>query len=318
MQFTTPVPVKSQEPKIDHNSRIFLVGSCFVENIGDKLDYFKLPSNRNPFGILYHPAAIEKFLRKADEGYTYTHQDIFIHNERWHCFDAHSSLSDPNKDQLLRNLNDNLEKTENYLKEASHVVITLGTSWGYKTSITKEPVANCHKLPQKNFSKENSGVEELQDLLRSMISSIQNINSEAVVIFTISPVRHIKDGIVENQLSKAQLITAVHNVISESPEKKFYFPAYEIMMDELRDYRFYAEDMLHPNATAIQFIWSKFISSWLSPEAIITLEQVEEIQKGLAHKPFNEFSEAHRKFLQNLQEKEKNLRSRYPNIIFNF
>lgn len=316
MQFTTPVPVIGKEPKIDHHSRIFLTGSCFVENIGDKLNYYKLQNLRNPFGILYHPAAIENFFRKVEGNFNYTSEDVFFHNERWHCFDAHSALSDSHQETLLERLNENLQKTREFLKEASHVIITPGTSWVYRNEASQKLVANCHKVPQKNFARELTSPFEIHSLLNSVISTVKNLNPEANIIFTVSPVRHIKDGIVENQLSKAHLLTAVHAAIKEFPEKTSYFPAYEIVMDELRDYRFFAEDMIHPNAIAIKYIWEKFAEAWFSPEAMSAIKKVEDIRKGFSHRPFNENSVAHQKFLESLRKKIEDFKQQYPQVTF--
>ncbi len=316
MKFTTPVPIISREPKIDHHSRIFLTGSCFVENIGEKLDYYKLHNFRNPFGILYHPAAIKNLLEKVNRNYRYTSEDVFFHNERWHCFDVHSALSASDKETLLQRLNENLQNTLNYLKEASHVIITPGTSWVYRNVASQERVANCHKVPQKNFSRELTSPSEVQFLLSSVVSEIQSINPGTKIIFTVSPVRHIKDGIIENQLSKAHLLTAVHAVIKDFPESAFYFPAYEIVMDELRDYRFFAEDMIHPNAIAVKYIWEKFSEAWFSPEAILAMNTIEEIRKALSHRPFDEGSAAHQKFLISTQKKIAEFNQQYPEVTF--
>lgn len=316
MKFTTPVPIISRDPKIDHNSRIFLTGSCFVENIGDKLDYFKLQNTRNPFGILYHPFAIELLVQNALEKYIYDEDDVFYLNERWHCFAAHSSLSHAVKEVLLENLNEGLRITREQIKNATQIVITPGTAWVYREVETKRAVANCHKLPQKNFTRELSSTEQIQNSLTNLVSHIHNINSDAAVIFTVSPVRHLKDGVVENQRSKAHLIAAVHEVVALAPAKISYFPSYEIMMDELRDYRFYAEDMLHPNKVAVEYIWQIFVDSWFSKEAPGTLADIDKIQKGLAHRPFNEDSTSHKEFLIQLELMIRNIAKKHPHIKF--
>ncbi len=316
MKLSTPVPVKLQDPKIDHNSRIFLLGSCFVENIGEQLDYYKFQNIRNPFGILYHPLILEQFILRAENGFTYAENDIFFHNERWHSFVAHSVLSDPDKDRLLNRLNKQSIQSLEYLKQATHIILTLGTSWVYKTCESNEAVANCHKLPQNNFIKELTPVEEIERSLLSLISSLKRINSRAQIIFTISPVRHLKDGVVENQQSKAHLISALHKVLNRPEGAGAYFPSYEIMIDELRDYRFYAEDMIHPNATAIKFIWNKFITAWCAEKTEITLKDIDQIQRGLSHRPFNKNSFAHQAFLEDLNKKSKLLISQFPHIKF--
>ena len=316
MKLSTPVPVHPQDPKIDHHSKVFLMGSCFVKNIGEKLDYYKFQNLRNPFGILYHPFALENFLQKVVESYEYTEADVFYYNERWHCFAAHSVLSNPDREAFIEDLNKQSQESLQFLQTATNIILTLGTSWVYRNKETREAVANCHKLPQSNFNKEITAVEEIERSLISAISYIKSINPNAHIIFTISPVRHLKDGVVENQLSKAHLITALQTVLRKPAYKTTYFPAYEIMMDELRDYRFYAEDMLHPNSTAIQFIWNKFTTAWCSDNTLSTMAEIEQIQRGFSHRPFNESSDAHRDFLRKLDNKIQTLNSQFPHIEF--
>lgn len=315
MKFTTPVSISKQDPKIDHNSKIFLAGSCFVENIGNKFDYYKLPNKRNPLGILYHPFGIRDLIARAVSGNTFTADDVFFHNERWHCFEAHSSMSDPDKEHLLQKLNEALTLTREYLKEATHIIITPGTSWIYRRVENDFPVANCHKLPQVNFRKEISKVQEIQEAFNNSLSQIRELNPLAHIIFTISPVRHLKDGLVENQLSKSLLFVALHNLIS-SHKLTSYFPSYEILMDELRDYRFYAEDMLHPGNVGTDYIWEKFTTSWFSEEGISMLKEIETIQKGLRHRPFNPSSTAHQNFRESLNGKIHTIQRIYPHVFF--
>lgn len=283
-----------------------------MENIGKKLEYFKFQNLVNPFGILFHPAAIREFFEKVEQQSVFSDEDVFYHNELWHSFSAHSDLNTSQKGEILKLLNSAVKDALAFLKTASHVIITPGTAWGYRSLETGKIVANCHKLPQKNFTKELTEVE--QDLRRS-VEIIQSLNASAEIILTVSPVRHLKDGFVENQRSKARLISAVHNIV-EATQKVHYFPAYEILMDELRDYRFYAEDMVHPNETAINYIWKNFIETWVTSEAEKVMKQVDTIQKGLSHRPFHENSAAHQKFLLDLDRKIQNLQESYPEIRF--
>lgn len=312
MEFRTIVPIKPQEPKIDHASNILLLGSCFVENIGKKLEYYKLCSLQNPFGILFHPAAIETVLKRVVEKRSFTEVDLFFHNERWHSFEAHSSLSRDSKEEILKELNAAISATGQVLKEASHVVITLGTAWGYQYLATGTTVANCHKLPQGNFSKK---LMEVNEQVNNCMELINNMNPEAKVIFTVSPVRHLRDGFVENQQSKARLITAVQETVESYP-KASYFPSYEIMMDELRDYRFYTSDMLHPNQVAVDYIWNRFTETYMGSKTLEVMKEVESIQRGLSHRPFNAASEAHQKFLQHLERKKELLQQQFPEMKF--
>ncbi|GAB2765395.1 GSCFA domain-containing protein [Actinomadura fibrosa] len=289
-----------------------MLGSCFVENIGKKLEYFKFQNKLNPFGILFHPSAIRNFLEKVSQKHHFSEEDIFYFNETWHSYQAHSDLNSSQKEEILSRLNSAVSESFEFLKTATHVVITSGTAWGYRLKETGKTVANCHKVPQKNFSKELQEVKE--DLLKC-VQIIREMNPSAAVIFTVSPVRHLKDGHIENQVSKAKLIQAVYEITLKE-EKVEYFPSYEIMMDELRDYRFYSEDMLHPNQTAIDYIWEKFSESWISSEAAGTMKKIDGIQKGLLHRPFNPASEAHQKFTRELQEKIAALQEKHPHMKF--
>ncbi|MGI0105641.1 GSCFA domain-containing protein [Salinimicrobium sp. WS361] len=312
MEFRTQVPVTPKEPKIGYSSKVLLLGSCFVENIGKKLEYFKFPNLLNPFGILFHPAAIHNFLKRVKEQHVFTEADIFYHNETWKCYEAHSDLNSVEKEEILSKLNAAVKETREFLKTATHVIITPGTAWGYRLNETGQLVANCHKVPQANFSKE---ITEVKNAIFDTSEIVRSLNPSAEIIFTVSPVRHLKDGFVENQLSKAKLITAIQEVVA-SEEKCSYFPSYEIMMDELRDYRFYAEDMVHPNSVAVDYIWEKFRQAWIASAASEVMKQVDTIQKGLLHRPFNETSEAHQKFRRNLQQKIEKLEKEVPQIHF--
>lgn len=316
MKLQTTIPLEPQQHNlIDYNSNILLLGSCFVENIGNKLDYFKFKNLQNPFGILFQPLAIEKLITNAINEKKFTEDDIFFHNEQWHCYDAHSKLSQTSKEDLLINLNNQIGLTDQQLSNSSQIIITLGTAWVYRHIETDAIIANCHKVPQKKFLKELLSVDEILESLLSIIELIRSVNKKASIMFTVSPVRHLKDGFVENTQSKSHLIAAIHQVV-EPRHNVHYFPSYEIMMDELRDYRFYNEDMIHPNQTAIHYIWEKFQNVWVSKNATEIMDAVDFIQKGLQHKPFNPNSEAHLQFLQKLEEKKNQLRELNPNIVF--
>ena len=301
---------------MDYQSRVVLLGSCFSKNIGDKLDYFKFRTLCNPFGTQFHPKAIEQLVSRSIEKENYTEEDVFLHDGIWHCFDAHSDLSAASKDQLLQNLNSGLNVAFNHITKATHIIITLGTAWAYRHNATDKVVANCHKVPQKEFSKEIVSIESNVKSLRNIVEGIRSVNKKAQLIFTVSPVRHLKDGFVENQLSKANLITSIHSLLNSMEPKGHYFPSYEIMMDELRDYRFYNTDMIHPNTLAIDYIWEKFIYVWMSESVFRVMERVAKVQKGLQHRPFNLCSEQHKQFLDKQQQKIRELQKEYPFMRF--
>ncbi len=316
MKLQTQIPLQTQQHnQIDYNSKIVLLGSCFSENIGEKFNYFKFQACINPFGILFHPLAIENLITRSISKEYYTEEDLYFHNEQWCCLDVHSKLNKTSKEELLKVINTQIDATYQELINASHVVITLGTSWVYRHIASDSIVANCHKLPQKQFLKELLSLEQITESLSAIVSLVKSINPKVAFLFTVSPVRHLKDGFVENTQSKAHLIAAIHNVVD--PRKHlYYFPSYEIMMDELRDYRFYTADMLHPNNVAIDYIWEKFKTVWLTEEGLKTSEIVASIQAKKAHRPFNATSQAHQEFLFKLQSEIDVLCTKYSHISF--
>ena len=315
MNFTTKIPIEKYQSPIDYNSKIVSLGSCFAENMGAKFDYFKFQNTTNPFGIIFNPVSIEKLLNRIVNKIEFTQNDIFFHNNLWHCFEVHSELSNPNKEDFLNELNRIVQNSNNLITQATHLIITYGTSWVYRNKSSEKIVANCHKVPQNQFDKEILSTEIIQKSIESSINLIQEVNPNCNFIFTISPVRHIKDGFVENQQSKAHLITALQSSM-QNIKSANYFPSYEIMMDELRDYRFYADDMLHPSQTAIDYIWIKFFENYVSETEFATMNQVCEIQRSLKHRPFNPNSESHQKFLKNLQQKIAQLQQQSPFFEF--
>ena len=311
MTFRTQIPIENKSNNLlDHKSKVLLFGSCFTENIGAKLNYFKFHNSINPFGILFHPKAIEKLITNAINKKKNTEKDVFLHNERWHSFDAHSALSSSSKDELITTLNSGINSTHQFINSSTHIIITLGTSWIYRFIENDSIVANCHKIPQKKFLKQLLSVDEIIGSLEAIVSLIKSVNPKTEIIFTVSPVRHLKDGFIENMHSKAHLLSAIHQVI-EPRNQTHYFPSYEIMMDELRDYRFYKNDMIHPNETAINYIWQQFKNTWIDEKSIDLMTQIDTIQKGLSHRPFNENSTQHQQFVGDLQLKINKLQTQY-------
>ena len=321
MQFTTKIHISKSLYPIDYDSKIFSLGSCFAENIAEKFNYFKFQNIVNPFGILFHPIAIQTIIRRAVEEDFFAESELFFHNERWHCFDTHSDLSSANKEELLQNLNQNLSHLKSKIESASHMLITFGTAWVYKERTSEKIVANCHKVPQTQFEKELLSATQIEAAILDTISLLHRVNPNLNVVLTISPVRHLKDGFIENHQSKANLIIGVHQAIHRQPttgnqQLLTYFPSYEIMMDELRDYRFYAQDMIHPNQTAIDYIWKRFAETSISTAVLPIMDEVESVQKALSHKPFNPNSESHQKFLLQLNQRIVRLQEKNPTITF--
>jgi len=318
MNFRTQIPIAKSDFPMDYQSKIMSLGSCFAENMGEKFDYFKFQNVVNPFGIIFNAVSLEKIIRRSIQKNYFTVNDIFFHNEAWHCFEVHSELSNSDKEAFLESLNQIIEFTNNQIIQSTHFIITLGTSWVYRDIVSGEIVANCHKVMQKQFTKELLSVEQNEGSLRNIISLVHSVNPEAKFIFTVSPVRHIKDGFVENNMSKANLILAIHIIrnTEHSTQNTEYFPSYEIMMDELRDYRFYAEDMLHPNQTAIDYIWIQFFENYVKEEEFEWMQKVCDVQKARHHRPFNPHSDSHQKFLKNINQKSDTLVQRFPFMQF--
>ena len=315
MQFFTKVPISVSKNPIDYQSQIVSIGSCFAENIGEKLGFYQFQQTTNPFGIIFNPISIEKIVRRAIQKEYFTANDLFFHNERWHSFEVHSELSNPDSDLFLKQLNETLDFFHEKISNATHFTITLGTSWVYKTTVNNEIVANCHKIPQNQFSKHLLSSSKIKQALQHTVDRIAKMNKNCSFMLTISPVRHLKDGFFENQISKANLIAAVYNLLYENKHIS-YFPSYEIMMDELRDYRFYGSDLLHPSSTAIDYIWSRFTETHFEKATILTMQQVENIQRSLQHRPFNPNAILRQNFLKDLHTKIDQLKEVYPFFKF--
>lgn len=316
MQLQTIVPIKSLENKINYHSKIVSVGSCFAVNMAERFRQFQFQNSVNPFGILFHPVAIAKLIDFALNDKTFTSEDVFLHNEIWSSFDAHSDLNELEQEDIIETLNAKIHQFKQAVQTATHFVLTFGTAWVYRHVEKNQLVANCHKIPQKKFSKELLSVAECQEAMDAIEKGIRRLNPTIQIIYTLSPVRHIKDGFVENQRSKAHLIAALHGHLENNQINNYYFPSYELVMDELRDYRFYGKDLLHPNELAIDYIWNKFVEHAVDANAIGTMKLVDEVQKGLAHRSFNPYSEAHQQFLDKLAQKLDVLLEQYPFMNF--
>ncbi|GGD14338.1 GSCFA domain-containing protein [Flavobacterium orientale] len=317
MNFRTPISLSTNDNQIDYTARLVLMGSCFAENISEKFSYYKFRNLVNPFGIIFNPFSIESSIERITQKNYFTEDAIFFHNDLWHCFEVHSELSNANKDELLATLNVIIDTAFLEFQNATTCIITYGTSWVYRNNESGKVVANCHKVPQKEFSKELLSIAQIEASIQRSCALLQEINPNCHFIFTISPVRHLKDGFVENQLSKSHLIAAIHNSRSATRNSN-YFPSYEIMMDDLRDYRFYAEDMLHPNQVAIDYIWTIFKNTFISEGSFSLMKEIETIQKAFSHRPFNLQSEAHQKFLSNLERSIQQLQKLHPGLNLTF
>ncbi len=315
MKLQTQLSLQSESNQITYDSEILLLGSCFTENIGSKLDYYKFQNLQNPFGVIFNPISIERIMERVVRQQEFSVEDVFEQDEIWHCLEVHSLVSGSQMETYLEMLNRKLQEFHGYLQKATHLILTVGTAWVYRYNDTGRVVANCHKIPQSEFTKLLLSPEEIARSIKNTIQYARGINEDIDVITTVSPVRHLKDGFVENSRSKAHLIAATQEVSAEGYDV-YYFPSYELMMDELRDYRYYTSDLLHPNETAIAIIWDRFKTVWVSPQTEEIQKEVEAIQKGLAHRSFHENTATFRKFQQGLKAKIETLEKRVPRIKF--
>lgn len=306
MNFKTSINLSEiivPQTKINYQSRVLLTGSCFVENIGNKLFDLKFNVLINPFGVLFHPLAIEKSLRDIVYQKIYQKQDLIFDQGIWHSLYHHSHFSNENQDAVIKAINTKIQNAFNFLQNTTHVIITLGTAWVYHHIPSDNLVSNCHKIHPNQFIKRILTVQEIENALDNIGKLIHQINPKIIIVYTLSPIRHLKDGMQNNTLSKARLLHAIHNVINQ--ESKFYFPAFEIILDDLRDYRFYASDMLHPSEVAVEYVWEIFEKTYLTDNAQKDVKEVQQILKDLAHIPFHPNSETHLQFLNKLEQKKK-------------
>ena len=312
MEFRTIVPCKKLQYPISHQSGIVLLGSCFAENIGHLLDVYKFNVEINPTGILYNPFSIADALHMLMDGVHCTEKDIFKAGNLWHSFRHHSRFSHTDANLCLEGINSRLDIASRKLSEASWLLITFGTAYVYTLRETGQIVANCHKLPASLFDRRRVGVGELLQEWMPLTERLFKSNPALRILFTVSPIRHLKDGAHENQLSKSVLLLFVDELCRLFPENCFYFPSYEIVMDELRDYRFYDAGMTHPTEQAIDYIWERFSESCFSEETRMLNREWAQLEKALHHRPLTPDAEAFRTFsMQNLF-KLKKIREKYP------
>lgn len=314
-KFHTEVKIPDYGWKTGYKSKMMLMGSCFTENIGNKLLALKYPVDVNPFGILYNPVSIAQDIRLMLEDKQFEKEDLIHHDGLWHSFHHHGKFSSADADIMLDEINKGIENSSSFLKNADFLFLSFGTAWVYENKATGMTVANCHKIPNNEFRRFRLTPGEIIEDYRQLISELWKVNPELKIIFTVSPVRHWKDGAVENQRSKSTLLLSVEGLIRGFGEENCnYFPSYEIMMDELRDYRFYDEDMIHLSASAINHIWERFQESLIEKEGIKISEDVQKVQLALNHRPRNMYSQEHLTFLRKCLNSTQQLQEKYPYI----
>jgi hypothetical protein len=294
------------------------MGSCFTENVGNRMAVLKYVVDINPFGILYNPVSVANGLRILLQGKEFTISDLIQSDGLWHSFSHHGRFSFHNDKETLEAINNRIKVSSEFLKEAGFLFITFGTAWIYKYKKTGQPVSNCHKIPAKEFERQRLSVSKIVAEYKELFAEIRQINPSLKVVFTVSPIRHWKDGAVENQRSKAILLLAIDELIHEfGDDFCSYFPAYEIVMDELRDYRFYAEDMIHISDVAVDYIWEKFEESLIDKESQEIAAQVRKVVQAAGHKPLHENTAEYCRFLQKMEEEAIRLESKYSYLNLN-
>ena len=321
LKFKLTLTSKRSEHSISYRDNLFLIGSCFSENMGAKLNTHLFKVFENPHGVLFNPISVAQSLSDCINKKQYTEADLFELNEVWNSWQHHSRFSGITTKEAIHKINESINKAHTFLKTADHIVITLGSAWVYQLNSQSpsgagQVVANNHKAPANWFDKHLMKPEALVLLLKKMVEDLLQFNAHLQIVFTISPVRHLREGLVENNRSKAVLIQAVHEIV-DSTENTAYFPSYEYVIDDLRDYRFYAEDLVHPNYAASNYVWEKWVETYMNEETQGIMKQIAELQLAMQHKPIFAGSSQHKEFLQNCITKSERLLSLYPYLSLN-
>lgn len=290
---------------------MLLAGSCFAENIGNLLHHYRFNVLQNPNGILYNPVSIAQTLQRALEGELYKAEELFYHNDLWASWQHHGRFSHPDKNICSKGINEQQQAAQEGLKNGHWLLVTFGSAFAYRLKSSGQLVANCHKYPNKEFDKELLSTAEIIAEWRKLIELLKAVNPQLNILLTVSPVRYVRDGLVENNRSKARLIEAVHN-LCENHGNVHYFPAYELVMDDLRDYRFFETDMVHPNTQAIEYVWDAFVKAAFDDEAQVIYPQVKQILTDAAHRPFHTDTTQYQKFVAARQSKVKVFTQQYP------
>ena len=310
MQLTLTLDIPPLPKPLIYTDNILLIGSCFTEHIADRLQQHKFRVLPNPHGILFNPLSVASSLDGYMEDKQYAENDLFYLNELWNSWDHHTRFSHINKEDALAGINRSQAEAAAFIKKADWVIVTLGSAFQYYLNDTGKPVANNHRAPAQWFNKRLLTIEEITSALNNTLRQLFESNPFVSVLFTISPVRHIRDGVVDNNRSKARLIEAVHALCARF-EKAHYFPAYELVIDVLRDYRFYDIDLVHPNFPATTFVWEHFVKSCISPSIHDVMQQVQEIVTARSHRARFPETDAHKKFKESYVAKTRALMSKY-------
>ena len=311
MILQTEIKIHPLEQTIAYGDGLLFLGSCFADEVGGICRGLGFDAVVNPFGVLYNPASIAQSVQRLDSGHPFCHEDVIAVGEGQYCtFSHNTAFWNTTEEALLKQVNQSLAEAHAHFLDSKWVVISLGTSWVFRNKETQEVVSNCHKLPAHQFERQFLSAEQSSQYLSEIVQQ----HPEKQFIFTVSPLRHLKDGLHENQLSKAALLLAVNEVCKMYGNAR-YFPAYEILLDELRDYRFYKEDMVHPTEQAIRYIWERFTDFAIDPSEKLAMKAAAELRQMLQHRPLFPESEAFKKFELQKEKKISELNSNYPKIV---
>jgi hypothetical protein len=303
-----PVPAARQ---VEYAHRLLLTGSCFSTNIGTLLTRGKFQAVYNPTGIVFDPLSICRHLEDYVSGRTYVPEDLVLQRELWHSWQHHSDFSGTRLEEMLEGLNGAVQQGYEWIRSCDWLFITMGTAYSYGLLPGEEPVANCHKAPRDRFVKKLLDIETITGRMSATLAKVREVNPKVKIVLTVSPVKHIRDGIVENTRSKSRLIEAMHR-LTEVMDECMYFPAYELVTDVLRDYRFYAPDMAHPNEQAVGVVFDHFCKTFLSPRTQQLLGEVNQVVSAKNHRPLHEDTAAHRQFLDTFRVKTEQLQQKLP------
>jgi len=314
MKLITEVALPDYPFSINHQNSIFMMGSCFTENVGQLLKKYLFPICINPFGITYNPLSVKKGLETLISREAYKAEDLDQHQDLWLSFDHDTGFSTTEPQKTLEKINLAFRKGKEMLKNADYLFITWGTAWVFRERSGEQVVNNCHKIPAAQFKRFRLSTKEIIQVYEDFLPGLFQFNPKLRIILTVSPVRHWKDGAHGNQLSKATLLLAGEALRESFPEKVFYFPSYEIMMDELRDYRFYASDLLHTSDQAINYIWERFDRAFLGERSRKIIGDLESLLKMLQHRPMSKESTAYTNMLKTREGKRLDLMNKYPDL----
>lgn len=316
MHFRTEINISLLQQPFNYATTFMLLGSCFTENMGNLMNNLQFNTCINPFGIVYNPISIANCLQNLLNYQPFTLNNLLYYNQQWCSLQHHGSFSDISADACLQKINNSLLNATNYLKNTKVLIITLGTAFVYRDIKRGSVVANCHKMPANNFNYSMLKIDEILNEFNPILQQLIHSNNNLQIIFTLSPIRHWKDGAANNSLSKATLRVAINELLNEFKLNTHYFPAFELATDDLRDYRFYANDMLHLSDVAIEYIWKKFIQAYFSSETLLIMDKVNSINKIFNHKTQNPTSEIHKQLINKQQQNIKKLVEQYPFLCF--